>query len=163
MAESAVEEIGRLLRQRGQTLAVAESATGGLISYLITSVPGSSDYFRGGVVAYHNDAKMNVLGVQKATLEQHGAVSPPVAEEMARGVRQLLAADFGLADTGIAGPGGATPTKPVGLFYLCLAYYEGTEERELLLQGDREQNRRAAAQAALELLLEYLRERREKA
>ncbi|MCR4418741.1 MAG: nicotinamide-nucleotide amidohydrolase family protein [Clostridia bacterium] len=147
---------GRLLREQGLAVATAESATGGLIAALITEVPGSSDYFRGGVVAYANDVKVGVLGVSPVVLAEQGAVSPQVGREMAEGVRRLLRADIGLADTGIAGPAGATETKPVGLFYLGMATPEGTQVQELRLEGDRHQNRQAAALAALAWLVAYL-------
>jgi PncC family amidohydrolase len=150
---------GELLRSQGLAVATAESATGGLIAALITEIPGSSDYFRGGVVAYANEVKEAVLGVDKAVLEEYGAVSPQVARAMAEGVRRLLVADIGLSDTGIAGPTGATPTKPVGLFYLGLATPEGTEVQELRLEGDRQVNRQAAAVAALTMLIAYLERR----
>ncbi|MGB9885433.1 MAG: CinA family protein [Moorellales bacterium] len=150
------ETAGCLLRERGLTLATAESATGGLIAALITEIPGSSDYFRGGVVAYANEVKERVLGVSPSALVEFGAVSPEVGRQMAEGARRLVGADIGLADTGIAGPTGATATKPVGLFYLGLATPEGTWVQELRLEGDRHQNRQAAALAALAWLVAYL-------
>ena len=101
------QEAGNLLRQKGLTLGIVESATGGLISHLITNVPGSSDYYKGSVTASSNEAKIKVVGVKEATINKYGAVSHQVAEEMARGGRKILAADICLADTGIAGPGGA--------------------------------------------------------
>ena len=143
------EEIGDLLRRKGLTLGVVESATGGLISHLITNVPGSSDYYRGSVTAYSNETKINVVGVKRDTIEKYGAVSPQAAEEMALGGRKKLGADICLADTGIAGPSGATPDKPVGLFYLGLAHRGGVSSRKHIFQGDREQNKWSAAEAAL--------------
>jgi nicotinamide-nucleotide amidase len=150
------KEIGDLLRQKGLTLGAVESATGGLISHLITNVPGSSDYFKGAVTAYANEAKINVVGVRHDTLERYGAVSPQVAEEMASGGRKLLGADVCIADTGIAGPGGATPGKAVGLFYLGLAHKNGVFTRRHDFHGTRLQNKRNAAVAALTWLKEYL-------
>ena len=150
------EEVGELLRARGLTLGTVESATGGLIAHLITDIPGSSDYFKGSVVTYANEIKARFTGVDAATLERHGAVSPPVAEEMAAGGRKLLGVDICLADTGIAGPGGATPDKPVGLFYLGLAHAGGAQSRKHIFTGSRTENKRAAALAALEWLKEYL-------
>ena len=150
------QEIGNQLRQRGLTLAVVESATGGLISHRITNVPGSSDYYRGSVTAYSNEAKIKIVGVKTETINQYGAVSSPVAEEMARGGRRILAADICLADTGIAGPGGATPGKPVGLFYIGLAHAGGNHSRKHNFRGNREQNKRRAAESALRWLKEYL-------
>ena len=150
------QEIGDLLRQEGLTLGVVESATGGLISHLITNVPGSSDYYKGSVTAYSNEAKIKIVGVKKDTIEQYGAVSHQVAEEMALGGRKLMAVDVCLADTGIAGPTGATPGKPVGLFYLGFSHRGGTYSQRHEFQGDREQNKRSAAEAALSWLREYL-------
>ena len=149
-------EIGDLLRRKGLTLGVVESATGGLISQLITAVPGSSDYYQGSVTSYSNRVKTGVVGVKKETLAKYGAVSPQVAEEMAAGGRKLLEVDVCLADTGIAGPGGATAEKEVGLFYLGLAHAGGAFSRKHIFDGDRQQNRQAAATAALEWLREYL-------
>ena len=150
------QEVGALARNLGLTVAVAESATGGLISSLITDIAGSSDYFKGGVVAYDNEVKVKVLGVREETLERHGAVSAETAAEMALGVKLLLEADIGLSDTGIAGPTGATPEKPVGLFYIGLATAEGARTEEQRFSGDRAQNKRSATQAALAMLRKQL-------
>ncbi len=150
------QELGNLLRHMGLTLGAVESATGGLISHLITNVPGSSDYYRGSVTAYSNEVKIKVVGVKEDTLNRYGAVSHQVAEEMAEGGRKMLAVDICLADTGIAGPGGATQGKPVGLFYLGLSHRAGTFSRKHLFSGDRERNKRDAAEAALGWLKEYL-------
>jgi nicotinamide-nucleotide amidase len=149
-------EIGELLRQKGLTLGTVESATGGLISHLITNVPGSSDYFMGSVVSYANETKMNVIGVKGDTLKKYGSVSPQVAEEMAAGGRKVLAVDICVADTGVAGPGGATPGKEVGLFYIGLASKDGAFNRKHEFHGTREQNKQNAAQAALGWVKEYL-------
>ena len=150
------QEIGNLLRQKGLTLGVVESATGGLISHLITNVPGSSDYYKGSVTAYSNEIKIKVVGVKEATIAKYGAVSPRVAEEMAQGGRKALAVDVCIADTGIAGPSGATPEKPVGLFYIGLSLQTGTYSWKHEFHGTREQNKRSAAEAALTWLKEYL-------
>ena len=149
-------EVGDLLRQQRLTLGVVESATGGLISHLITNIPGSSEYFKGSVTAYSNEIKMKIIGVKAEVLEEHGAVSAPVAEAMALGGRNRLGVDVCLADTGIAGPGGATPDKPVGLFYLGLADRNGVLSQQHRFSGDREQNKERAAAAALRWLKEYL-------
>ena len=149
-------EIGELLRRKGLTLGAVESATGGLISHLITNVPGSSDYFKGSVTAYANETKINVIGVKAETLKKYGSVSPQVAEEMAVGGRKALAVDICVADTGIAGPGGATPGKAVGLFYIGLAHKGGAFSRQHEFHGTREQNKKSAAEAALSWLKEYL-------
>ncbi len=153
-------EVGNLLRHNGLTLGLVESATGGLISHLITNVPGSSGYYKGSVAAYINDVKIKVVGVREETINQYGAVSPQVAEEMAEGGRKVLAVDICLADTGIAGPEGATPGKPVGLFYLGLSHQGTTYSRKHNFQGDREQNKKSAAEAVLSWLKEYLIELR---
>ena len=149
-------EIGKLLRQRGLTLGVVESATGGLISHLITSVPGSSDYYQGSITAYNNEVKVRVVGVRADTINTYGAVSHQVAEEMAQGGCRVLASDICLADTGIAGPTGATPEKPVGLFYIGLSYQGRTYSQKHCFQGNREQNKHRAAEAALGWLRQYL-------
>jgi len=150
------QEIGNLLRQKGLTLGVVESATGGLISHLITDVPGGSDYYKGSVTAYSNEIKIKVVGVKEETINNYGAVSSQVAEEMAQGGRKILAVDICLADTGIAGPGGATQGKPVGLFYIGLSHQAGTCSQKHNFRGDREQNKQDAAEAALAWLKEYL-------
>ena len=150
------QEVGNLLRQKGLTLGIVESATGGLISHLITNVPGSSDYYKGAVTAYSNEVKIKVVGVKEDTINKYGAVSHQVAEEMAQGGRKILTADICLADTGIAGPSGATPGKPVGLFYIGLSHQAGTYSQKHHFQGNREQNKHRAAQAALTWLEEYL-------
>ena len=150
------QDIGDLLRQKKLTLGVVESATGGLLSHLITNVPGSSDYYLGSVTAYSNDIKIRVVGVKKTTLSKYGAVSSQVAEEMALGGREVLGVDICVADTGIAGPGGATPGKPVGQFYIGLSHLGGTFSQKHVFTGDREQNKHNAADAALNWLKEYL-------
>jgi PncC family amidohydrolase len=136
------------------TVATAESCTGGLIAKLITDVAGSSGYFRGGVVAYSNDAKSELLGVPEEQLVAHGAVSAQVARAMAVGVLHRTGADLAIAVTGVSGPGGGSATKPVGLTYVAVADKDGAEVRRYLWSGDRSGNREATARAALELLLE---------
>ena len=145
-----------LLRQRGLKLAVAESCTGGLIGHRITNVPGSSDYFNGGVIAYAYEAKVNLLGVSWNTLKAYGAVSRETVLEMAAGARRSLEADIAVSVSGIAGPGGGTPDKPVGTVWVGLAAPEGKWARVFHFPGDREQNKAAASEAALALLLDYL-------
>ncbi|MFC1865625.1 CinA family protein [Chloroflexota bacterium] len=152
------KEVGKLLRSKGLSLGLVESATGGLISDHITDVAGSSDYYNGSITTYGNRAKIDLVGVRQESLEKYGAVSPQVAEEMARGGRQALAADICLSDSGIAGPGGATTAKPVGLFYVALAFKDRTDSRRYLFSGDRQQNKQQAAKAALKWLKEYLLE-----
>ncbi len=149
-------EIGELLRERGLTLAVAESCTGGLLGMRITEVPGASQYFLGGVIAYSNAVKERVLGVPKAVLAGEGAVSPGCAGAMAEGVRQLLQADLALAITGIAGPAGGTLEKPVGLVYIALAHPQGVEVECHAFRGSRQGVRWSATEAALALLRRFL-------
>ncbi|HBV98829.1 MAG: competence protein ComA [Peptococcaceae bacterium BICA1-7] len=155
------EEVGRLLEERGLSLGLAESCTGGMIAARITDVPGSSAYFAGGVVAYDNSIKEVVLGVPAGELNQYGAVSGQVARSMAEGARKLMKTDFGLAVTGVAGPGGGTPGKPVGLVYIALTGPRGTTARELRLAGSRAQIRTATVQEALTMLLLELLNNRE--
>lgn len=150
------QEIIDLLRKKGLTLGVTESASGGLISHIITNVPGSSEIYKGSVTAYANQTKTSVLGVKTETLQQYGAVSSQVAEEMALGGCRVLAADICLSDTGIAGPGGATPDKPIGLFYLGLAHRLTAYSQKHIFRGDREENKERAARAALNWLKTYL-------
>lgn len=150
--ETMEQVVGLKLTVGNYTLAVAESCTGGLIAERLTEVPGSSKYFVEGVVAYANDAKIRTLGVEPILLMEHGAVSAPVAEAMAIGVRKRAGTDFGLSVTGVAGPDGGTAEKPVGLVYIALASESGTEHRELRLPGDRHLIRWRASQSALDLL-----------
>jgi nicotinamide-nucleotide amidase len=155
--ERPVEElVMELARARGLTLATAESCTGGLVAGRLTSVAGSSDVFRGSVVAYSNEVKIAALGVAEETLAQHGAVSPETALELARGARCTLGADVTVSVTGIAGPGGGTREKPVGIVYLCAAGPDGEIEQQLRFGGGRNQIRRYAAVAALHLLRRLL-------
>lgn len=150
------EVIGDTLRKKGLTLAIAESCTGGLIQDRITNVPGSSDYFLGGITAYSNQSKQILLKVRESTLAQHGAVSEAVAKEMADGARALFNADIAVSTTGIAGPGGATESKPVGLVYTGLATHEKTIVKKFVFGEERRINKERSAQAALELLRRYL-------
>ena len=150
--ETMEEVIGRRLMITGFTLAVAESCTGGLIAQRITNVPGSSTYFIEGVVTYSNESKTRLLGVDKKLIRDHGAVSKEVARDMARGVRHRAKTDFGIAVTGIAGPGGGSEEKPVGLVYVALADDSHTEHKRLMIPGDRELVRWRASQAALDML-----------
>jgi nicotinamide-nucleotide amidase len=150
--EKMEEIVGLRLTVGGYTIAVAESCTGGLIAERLTDVAGSSRYFIEGVVAYSNESKTRTIGVEPVLLLEHGAVSGPVAEAMAEGIRRRAQTDFGLAVTGIAGPGGGTEEKPVGLVYIALASEVKTEHRKLMLPGDRHLIRWRASQAALDLL-----------
>jgi competence/damage-inducible protein CinA-like protein len=150
--ETMEQVVGLKLSVGRYTLAVAESCTGGLLAQRLTEVPGSSKYFIEGVVTYSNDAKTRALDVEPILLLEHGAVSAPVAEAMAEGIRKRADTDFGLAITGIAGPGGGSEEKPVGLVYIALASESGTEHRKLSIPGDRHLVRWRASQAALDLL-----------
>jgi nicotinamide-nucleotide amidase len=140
------------LRSRGLTLAAAESCTGGLLGSRITARPGSSDYFLGGVISYSNQAKMDLLQVPPGMLAQYGAVSEEVAGAMAEGARETLRADFALSITGVAGPDGGTPDKPVGLVYLGCAGPDGRQVRRGWFPGDRDSVRTFSATSALHLL-----------
>jgi PncC family amidohydrolase len=154
---SAVEaRIGSLLTERGHTLAVSESCTGGLVGHRITNVPGSSAYYLGSVTAYSSQAKVALLGVAQSTLAAHGAVSQQTALEMARGARHAFGADIGLAVTGIAGPDGGTAGKPVGLVYVALAAADGELVERHEWHGDRLENKERSAEAVLALLARYL-------
>ena len=139
---------------RGTTVATAESCTGGLVAKLITDVAGSSGYFHGGIVSYSNEAKVRLLGVPAEQLAAHGAVSAQVARAMALGARERTGADLAVAVTGVSGPGGASPAKPIGLTYVAVADTTGTDVRRFVWAGDRAANREASARAAVELLLE---------
>lgn len=138
---------------RGVTVAVAESCTGGLVGHLITEVSGSSGYFLGGPIAYSDDAKQALLGVPAEVLEAHGAVSAQVAIAMAHGARDRLGSDVAVAITGIAGPEGGTPAKPVGLTYVAIADAAGDDVRRHVWTGDRAENKIASARSALEMLV----------
>lgn len=151
--ETLPKRVGQALRARGATVAVAESCTGGLIGHLLTEIPGSSDYFRLGVVAYSNDAKIRELGVAVETLADEGAVSRACVQEMAEGVRKKGETTFGLAVSGIAGPGGGSAEKPVGTVHLAVASSAGSTARALFYPNTRDMVKQLAAHAALALLL----------
>jgi nicotinamide-nucleotide amidase len=161
-ADDAVERLlGRRLRDRGETIAVAESLTGGLVGSLLTDIPGSSEYVDRGTVAYSNEAKLEALAVSRAALDAHGAVSAPVAREMAQGVRDISGTTWGVSTTGIAGPTGGTDEKPVGLVFIGVAFAApwGSEasfvraERHVV-DGDRWAVKTASAKLALRALTE---------
>jgi nicotinamide-nucleotide amidase len=150
------EAVGKLLISKNLTIASAESCTGGLIATRLTNVPGSSDYFIGGMTAYQNEVKLAEIGVQKETLESHGAVSEETAVEMAKGIQSKLKADLGISSTGIAGPGGGTEEKPVGLVYIALAHKDGVMSKKFNLTKDRMINKNLTSQAALNMIRIYL-------
>ncbi len=146
------EAVGQMALQQGVTIATAESCTGGLVGHLLTSIAGSSGYFKGSVVAYDNGIKTGVLGVDADGLAQQGAVSAEVAEQMAQGVRRVMGADYGIATTGIAGPGGGTPDKPVGTIWIAASGPGGVHSKKFRFAGSRQQNIRISAQFALNML-----------
>jgi nicotinamide-nucleotide amidase len=154
--DNTAAEIINIMREKKLTLGTVESATGGLITHMITNIPGSSDVFRGSIISYSNEIKIKIVGVKEATLQESGAVSGQVARAMAKRGRKVLGVDICVADTGIAGPGGATPGKPVGLFYLGLSHKDGTFTQKHIFKGTREENKQQAAQTALMRLREYL-------
>jgi nicotinamide-nucleotide amidase len=157
MACDVEPEIGRLLQEHGLTLALAESCTGGLISHTVTMAPGSSNYFLGGVVSYANSAKENMLGVDGAVLAEQGAVSEPVAAQMAAGARARFGADIAISVTGIAGPDGGTPEKPVGLVFMGFANPHGeVNVRQFKFEGNRLEIKEQTCRAALAWLRESL-------
>ena len=146
--------LAQAFRARGWTLALAESCTGGLIGHRLTNIPGSSDYFLGGIVAYAYEAKERLLAVRHQTLYEHGAVSRETAIEMARGARLALGADVGVSVTGIAGPAGGLPDKPVGLTWVAVSTRDGERAEQFLWKGDRLANKELSADAALDLMLQ---------
>jgi PncC family amidohydrolase len=150
--------VGQLLLEKGFWLATAESCTGGLIGHLITNIPGSSNYYRGGVVSYANEAKIDLLGVRPETLERFGAVSEETVMEMAQGVRHALHSEIGIAVSGIAGPAGGTPEKPVGTVWIGLSGPDGELAEHHVWSGDRLSVKNQSAQAALLLVRNYLQE-----
>lgn len=147
------------LEKRGLKLSTAESCTGGLVSHRITNMAGSSAYFTGGVIAYSYEAKAELLGVLWETLNSHGAVSRETVLEMARGARKLFDADIALSVSGIAGPAGGTPEKPVGTTWIGLSTSSGEWARHFLWDGDREQNKQYSSEAALQFIIDYLEEK----
>ena len=154
------EEVGQLLTDKGLTIAVAEACTGGLVGSMLISVPGSSRYFIGGVIAYTGGSKTKVLGVSEDLLQREGTVSPAAALEMARRGQQVMGTDVGVSTTGVAGPSGGRSDRQVGLFYIGVAAGDGYEAtRELQWTGDRNGNREETARAALELVKEYLQQK----
>ena len=148
--------VGDKLREHGLRLAIAESCTGGLIGHRITNLAGSSTYYMGSITAYAYEAKVRLLEVSWATLENHGAVSDEAVRQMALGVRRAMAADIGISVSGIAGPGGGTVDKPVGLVYFGLSTSNGDESTHKNFKGDREAVKLQAADFTLQYLIDYL-------
>jgi PncC family amidohydrolase len=149
-------DLGTILRENGLKIAVAESCTGGLICDMMTDVPGSSDYFMAGLVTYSDRSKIEILGVDERSLLQHGAVSAEVAEQMAAGAMRLVGTDIGLSTTCIAGPGGATEGKPIGLVYIGLAFGELVLSEKMMFTGARQEIKRKAADHAIEMTIRLL-------
>lgn len=156
--ESLEEVVGMYLVLRRKTLAVAESCTGGLLAERLTQVPGSSNYFLGGVICYSNELKTRLAGVPQKLIDEQGAVSKPVAQALAEGIRRRTGASMGISITGIAGPGGGSAEKPVGLVFIALTDERGTQVREFHFPGDRERIRHWATQAALEIIRRRVRD-----
>ena len=150
------KQVGELLRARGETLAVAESCTGGKVGDMITNVPGSSDYFLGGVISYSNDAKVRVLGVKESTIKAKGAVSEEVALQMAAGARKKLRSTYGIGITGIAGPNSGTSAKPVGLVYIAVSSAEDSLVERVVFKGTRTEVKLQAANFSLKLLQDFM-------
>ncbi len=154
-------ELGQRLLASGLTCATAESCTGGLVGHLITEIAGSSAYFMGGAITYSNAAKAHILGVRETTLATDGAVSAATAAQMAAGARRLYGVDMAIAVTGIAGPGGGSPAKPVGLVHLHVSAEDGYEQGAAhVWPADRRGNKLLSAQAALQMLIDYVDQRR---
>ena len=156
MRPSEADSLAEALVRRGATMCCAESCTGGLIGAAMTEVPGSSSYFLGSAVTYSNGSKERVLGVGGGTLAAHGAVSEETAREMALGAAHLYCADFSEADTGIAGPGGATETKPVGLVWIAVSDGSRTVAQRSLFEGDRSEVRAATVREACSMLRDFV-------
>ena len=156
MTNSLELRVGNILQQKKLTLATAESCTGGLIAHLMTNIPGSSEYFLGGIVAYSYQAKADLLGVSWDTLNSTGAVSKETVLEMAIGAKEKMKADIVVSVSGIAGPGGGTPDKPVGTTWVGLATISHVEARHFIWDGDREENKKLSSEAALQFILDYL-------
>ena len=151
------EELGKLLLEKGLTLSTAESCTGGGIASVITSISGSSEYFKGGIVAYANEVKIALLGVSETTLEKHGAVSEETVQEMAKGAMKSMKTSCAIATSGIAGPGGGTPTKPVGTIWIAAACNDKIVTKKLQGDNGREKNTKNSIEKALSLLIEHLK------
>jgi nicotinamide-nucleotide amidase len=148
--------VGRLLKSKGKTVATAESCTGGYIAHLLTSIPGSSHYFKGGVVSYANEIKESLLGVDPQTLAAHGAVSEETVQQMVRGALAHLNTDYAIATSGIMGPDGGTPEKPVGTVWIAVGSSQKTVTLKTSFRFDRERNIELAARNALNLLRKFI-------
>ena len=156
MKISREEKLGKLLREKHWKIAIAESCTGGLVGHRLTNVPGSSEYYLGSVTAYANEVKMKLLSVSKVTLDKHGAVSHESVVEMAAGIRSLLDAAMGVSISGIAGPGGGTKEKPVGLVWIGLSADDFECAQSYHFDGQRHEVKEKAADKALDMAISYL-------
>ena len=150
------EIVGKLLVAKQQTIACAESCTGGLLTSMLTDVAGSSAYVMGSVVSYTNSVKERLVGVNPATIAAHTEISAETAGEMAEGIRQLIGTDLGVGITGLAGPGGGTKVRPVGLVYIAVTGDKGTKVRENRFQGNRVEIKQQSAEMALQMIVEYV-------
>ena len=155
--ENLVKKISTVLKHKKQKISIAESATGGLISHILTNISGSSEYFDRGLITYSNRAKMELLGVNKITLEKYGAVSKDVAKQMAEGVRKKSDVDIGISTTGIAGPTGGSKGKPVGTIFIGLSTKKETIVKKYSFDSDRLENKEKFCNAALKMLYEHIR------
>ncbi|MCX5681244.1 MAG: CinA family protein [Candidatus Omnitrophica bacterium] len=153
-------KIANLLIQKGQTLSLAESCTGGFLSNILTNIPGSSQFFKVGIISYADEAKNKILGVKNSTLQKYGSVSLPSVRQMAQGARQLLRTDFSIAISGIAGPTGGTKIKPVGLTYIAVSSKNNNRSFKFIFKGSRLSIKKQAAEKALKLFLTFLHEPR---
>ncbi|MDL2251911.1 competence/damage-inducible protein A [Odoribacter sp. OttesenSCG-928-J03] len=151
-------EFGRIMREKGYTVSTAESCSGGYIAHLITSVPGSSAYFKGSVIAYDNEVKENILGVKRSDMIAYGAVSEQVVIQMAENVKKILKTDCGIATSGVAGPDGGSPEKPVGTVWIAVATPQGTTAQKFVFSSNRERNISKSSVKSLEMLLEEIKE-----
>ena len=158
MSANYAEELGSILSANGQTIAVAESCTGGLLGHTITNIPGSSLYYLGGIVAYSDTIKMEFLEVTLGSIKKHGAVSENTALIMASSVMELFDANIGIAITGIMGPGGGTPDKPVGTVFIAISGESDERAKESHFKGTREEIKEASVRAALKMAIEFLKE-----
>lgn len=158
MSINYAEELGNLLTANGQTIAVAESCTGGLLGHTITNVPGSSHYYLGGIVAYSDTIKIELLGVSLATIKKHGAVSEKTSLVMASMITDHFVSDIGIAITGIMGPGGGSPDKPVGTVYIAVASESDEIAKEFSFKGTREDIKEASVKAALKMAVNFLKD-----
>jgi len=155
--EKLLDKVSSLLKKQRLTIATAESCTGGLIAHTLTNVSGSSDYFDRGIISYSNNAKIKLLDVPEELIKKYGAVSEQVAKAMADGVRKKSNVDIGIATTGIAGPTGGTPSKPVGLVYIGVSNSDNTFVKKYLFTGNRLENKEQACNEGLLLLYDYLK------